>query len=299
MKLAPIVLCVYNRLGHIQQTVGALRQNVLAGKSELFIFSDGPKNDNDKNKVVGVRRYIRTIAGFKKVSIIERKINYGLARSIIDGVTDIVNEYGNVIVLEDDLIAAKGFLKFMNESMELYKNNNRIGMVSGYVFPLRAYPQKPFFLRGGNCWGWGTWERSWNLLEKNPEIILSYILKNNLSEEFDYHGYAGYITALKRLKKESRTSWAILWYGTQFMNHLFAYHPNYSLIQNVGFDGSGEHCDISSTYQTKMVSSVKAILVPVRENAFVRKELTAFYRSRTFFPTLLVQKVLRRMNIIA
>lgn len=297
MKLAPITIFVYNRPWHIWKTIEALQKNVLANKSELFIFSDGPKDDDDKKKVEEVRRYIRTISGFKKVSIVERKTNYGLAKSIIDGVTDIVNEYGNVIVLEDDLITSNGFLKFMNKSLKLYKNNNRIGMVSGYVFPLKAYPQKPFFLRGGNCWGWATWKRAWSLFETNSEIILSYILKNNLSEEFDYQGYAGYITALKKLRKGPRTSWAILWYGTQFMNLLFAYHPNYSLIQNMGFDGSGEHCDISSTYQTKTVSSVKAISVPVCESAFVRKELTAFYRSRTFFPTLFVQKVLRRLNI--
>jgi GT2 family glycosyltransferase len=116
-KQAPIALFVYNRPWHTRQTVEALKKNELASESELFIYSDAPKNGKAKEKVKEVREYIKTIDGFKKVTIIERENNWGLADSIIDGVTKIVNEYGKIIVLEDDLVTSPYFLKFMNEAL--------------------------------------------------------------------------------------------------------------------------------------------------------------------------------------
>lgn len=280
MSLAPITVFAYNRPWHTRQTIESLRKNALAKHSELFIFSDGPTNEKDRKSVEKVRNYIRMISGFKKITIQERKKNYGLAESILTGVTEIVNKYGKIIVLEDDLILSKGFLTFMNESLILFKNNKSVGMVSGYVFPLERYPKKPFFLKGGNCWGWGTWKRAWNLFENNPHTILWYIRKNNLSDDFDYQGYAGYIDALKELEKGSIKTWAILWYGTQFINNWFGYHPNYSLVQNIGFDGTGIHSGVTSLYQTKTLPSVKAVDIPVCENELVRKELTVFFKTK-------------------
>jgi GT2 family glycosyltransferase len=113
MKLAPITLFVYNRLDHTIDTVMALQKNDLSKESELFIFSDGPKNKDDEKKVLAVRKYIKSIKGFKKVTIFESKKNKGLANSIISGVTKIINKYGRIIVLEDDIVTSKYFLIFL------------------------------------------------------------------------------------------------------------------------------------------------------------------------------------------
>ena len=110
MSLSPIVLFVYNRLDHTKQTIESLQKNELANESELFIYSDAPKNETALEKVKEVRKYIKTITGFKKITIIERDKNWGLANSIIDGVTKIVNEYEKIIVMEDDLITSPFFL---------------------------------------------------------------------------------------------------------------------------------------------------------------------------------------------
>ena len=112
MKLAPIVLFVYNRPWHTQQTIEALQKNELVLESELFIYSDAAKIDDVKQAVDEVRSYIKSINGFKKITIIEREENWGLANSIIDGVTTIVNQYSKIIVLEDDLVTSPFFLKF-------------------------------------------------------------------------------------------------------------------------------------------------------------------------------------------
>lgn len=300
MSFAPIAVFAYNRPWHLKQTIESLKRNNLAKESELIIYSDGPKNQKDLVNVEKVRQYIKIINGFKKVTVTRRQKNNGLSKSIISGVTKILNQHDKVIVLEDDLVLSKGFLKFMNEALILYQDNQKVGMVSGYIFPLKKYPKTPFFLRGGNCWGWGTWKRSWSLFEESPHTILSHIIKNNLSNEFDFNGYAGYINALKELEKGTTNVWAILWYGTQFINNLLGYHPNYSLVQNIGFDGTGIHSGVTTIYQTKTHPSIRVVDIPVYENESVRRELTEFYKTKlTSRLSLIKRTLLKFKNILS
>ena len=122
MNLAPIILFVYNRPEHTKKTLESLKINELASESSLFIFSDGSKNENDKKSVDEVRKYISTISGFKEIKIILREKNLGLADSVISGVTEVIEKYGKAIVLEDDIVTSKYFLKFMNEALDFYED---------------------------------------------------------------------------------------------------------------------------------------------------------------------------------
>ena len=170
--LAPIVLFTYNRPLHTKQTVQALQKNYLASESELYIYSDGPKDKNATEKVREVREYIKSIDGFKKVTIFERDKNLGLANNIISGVTKIVNEYGKIIVLEDDIVTSKYFLKFMNEALEIYMNEKKVWHISGWNYPLDKDGLGDIFLwRGMNCWGWATWSDRWCFYKKDLNKI--------------------------------------------------------------------------------------------------------------------------------
>ena len=131
--LAPIVLFVYNRPWHTAQTLEALKKNYLALNSDLFIFSDGPKNEQAKEKVFEVRKLLKTVTGFKKITIIEKETNIGLANSVINGVTEIINEYRKIIVIEDDIITAPYFLKYMNNALDLYETENKFMQIPVYV----------------------------------------------------------------------------------------------------------------------------------------------------------------------
>ena len=126
MKLAPILLFVYNRPDHVKRGIESLLANNLAKDSELYIFSDAAKNSETQTAVDEVRRFIHTIQGFKEIHYVERTENWGLARNIIDGVTSLVNQYGKVIVLEDDLIVAPYFLQFMNDALETYQDEENV-----------------------------------------------------------------------------------------------------------------------------------------------------------------------------
>ena len=105
---------------HTQKTIQALKNNELASKSELIIYSDGAKNKSAYESVSQVRDYVETVDGFKKVTIISREKNWGLANSIIDGVSQAIKKHGKVIVLEDDLVTSPFFLRYMNDALEFY-----------------------------------------------------------------------------------------------------------------------------------------------------------------------------------
>jgi len=139
--LAPIVLFVYNRLDHTQVVIETLLKNTLAKDSELYIFSDAAKSENGIEKVNEVREFIRDDSwhtGLKKVSIVEAEKNKGLAKSIIGGVSEIIQRYGKVIVLEDDLNLSPYFLEYMNDALDYYKDDEEIWSISGYSFPMKS-----------------------------------------------------------------------------------------------------------------------------------------------------------------
>ena len=243
MSLAPIVLFVYNRPWHTRQTVESLQKNILADESELFIFSEGPKNETDKIKVNEVRDFIHSISGFKEIKIEESKENTGLAESVIRGVTKVINQYGKVIVLEDDLISAPGFLKFMNEALEFYKDYNRIFSISGYGFPIEfssEYKSETYILPRSSSWGWGTWLEKWKKADWQVKDIGHFLTDKNLQKKFN-EGGTDLTSMLKSQMYGYIDSWGIRWAYTHFKNNGYCLYPVNSLIKNIGTDKSGTH----------------------------------------------------------
>ena len=242
MKPVPIVLFVYNRPYHSRQTVEALRKNELASESELFIYSDAPKNSEAKQAVKEVREYIRTIDGFKKVTIIEREKNWGLAANIIDGVTKIVNEYGKIIVLEDDLVTSPYFLKFMNDALEFYRNEKRVWHISGWNYPIEKIDSADVFLwRVMNCWGWATWSDRWHYYEKDVDKLIGSFSKEDI-KRFNLDGTENFWGQVLANQKGEIDTWAIFWYATIFKHGGLCVNPVQTFVDNIGFDGSGIHC---------------------------------------------------------
>ncbi|WP_217496505.1 glycosyltransferase [Providencia heimbachae] len=170
-NLAPVVLFVYARPSHTQRTVDALLLNPDALSTDLIVYSDGARNDSDTEAVNQVRNIFKGINGFNSIKLIERKKNYGLAQNIIDGVTEVCNEYGKVIVLEDDIVTSPSFLNFMNAALNKYEKEKKVWHISGWNYPLKNVEKLPdaFFWRTMNCWGWATWDDRWKYFEKKTK----------------------------------------------------------------------------------------------------------------------------------
>lgn len=276
--LAPIVLFVYNRLWHTQQTVEALQKNELAAESDLFIFSDGAKNTEDQYKVDEVRQYLKTITGFKSIAIEESQQNKGLANSIIHGVTQIVNQFGIVIVLEDDMITSKYFLQYMNNNLVIYNNFDNVISIHGFVYPIKDLPET-FFLRGADCWGWATWKRGWDIFEPNGEKLLEKLTEKKLAQEFDFNSTYPYIQMLKEQTVGKNNSWAIRWYASAFLANKLTLYPGKTLIKNIGFDGSGTHCCSEDVYQS-IIDKSEPLFYEIKtiENLKARQKFEAFFK---------------------
>lgn len=247
-RLAPIALFVYNRLDHAQQTVTALLANDLASESDLIVFSDSAKTEQGMQAVSQVREFVHSIQGFKSIRIVERPTNWGLARSIISGVTEVCAHYGRVIVLEDDLVTSPRFLKYMNDGLDLYTEEERVISIHGYMYPLENQSESTFFLRGADCWGWATWQRGWNLFEPDGSKLLSLIRKSGLKNEFNFLGGEDYIRMLESQIAGRNDSWAVRWYASAFLKDRLTLYPGRTLVLNIGNDGSGTHCGTSDYF---------------------------------------------------
>lgn len=278
-NLAPIVLFVYNRPWHTQQTIEALQKNELSSQSELFVYSDEAKNDDVRESVDEVRAYIDKINGFKKVTVIKRDKNWGLADSIIDGVTKVVNEYGKIIVLEDDLVTSPYFLKFMNESLEMYKNDEGVASIQGYIYPIDELPQT-FFIRGADCWGWATWQRAWNVFESSGAKLLSELQERQLEYEADFNGEYGYTKMLKDQIRGNNSSWAVRWYMSAFLKGMVTLYSGKSYIQNIGLDNTGRHCGATTTFDVTLIESYeKSLKIALCEDKNSREKIKRYLKS--------------------
>ena len=277
--LAPILLFAYNRPRHLQHTVEALAHNPLAQESELFVFSDGARTEDDREDVELVRSYIHTIEGFKTVHRIERDRNYGLAANIIDGVTDIVNRYGRVIVLEDDLVTAPGFLQFMNDALDTYADEPRVGHIQAYDFTQNPRLPETFLIKFTGSWGWATWQRAWQHFNPDGQYLLNELHRRPRPRRFDFNGKYGFTRMLRHQVEGKNNSWAIRWNASLFLQDILSLNVGRSLVQNEGFDGSGTHCGADHLYEARLYKERLRVekISPVTENLEARKIFERYY----------------------
>lgn len=235
-KLAPIILFTYNRLEETKQTIEALKKNFLAPKSELFIFSDGPKSHYAKDKVKVVRDYIKTIKGFKKITIFESKTNEGLANSIISGVTEIINKYGKVIVLEDDLLTTPNFLDFMNQALLFFELNSSIYSINGYSLALKKIKLDFHYIHSRSFpWGWATWKNRWDINQFDKKKINQIIQKYpKLLNDFESDNGNDVVKMLKRTLTGEISSWYIRWIFNNYVSGKKSLFPVTSKVENIG-----------------------------------------------------------------
>lgn len=246
MALTPIILFIYNRPNHTKQTLEALSNNTLASQSDLFIFADGPKNTASKEQLESIKQTRKVAASenwCKSVTLIESETNKGLARSIIEGVTEIINKYGKAIILEDDIITGKYFLEYMNEALEKYQGNKEVWHVTGWRDPIKhTKKNKAYFYPTMDCWSWATWADRWQYYKKDAAYYKS-IFTDSMKKAFNIDGADPYMwLQIEENISGKINTWAIFWYATIFLKHGLCIAPTTSLCKNIGFDNSGVHC---------------------------------------------------------
>lgn len=296
MHLAPIILFVYNRPWHTEQALNALAANKLSDQSVLYIYADGPKTDASDDILQNIqetRKLIKREKWCKEVLIIESEHNRGLANSVINGVTETINKHGRTIVLEDDLVTHPFFLKYMNRYLDIYQDNESVISVHGFMYPIKKKIDSPFFLRGADCWGWATWKRGWDLFEPNGQLLLDQLISKRLNSEFNFNNSYNYTSLLETQIKGDVDSWAIRWYASAFLANKLTLYPPFTLVHNIGFDGSGTHEDniagiVSYTFEDE---NFELKIIPPVENQRIKKQIELFFKGRNFYFKLIKQKV--------
>ena len=298
MILSPILLFVYNRPAHTRRCIESLSRNSLAVVSELFIYADGAKDQTVADEVEEVRQYIRSVQGFKKVILIERNENWGLAKNIIDGVSTQVKKYGKVIVLEDDLVVAPHFLRFMNDALETYQDEPKVGHIQACDFTQDASLPDTFLIKWTGSWGWATWERAWKHFNPNGKELLQELEARKLTYTFDFNGKYGFTRMLRRQIEGKNNSWAIRWNASLFLKDILSLNVGRSLVQNEGFDGSGTNCGGGGLYASHLHLEPLPVhkISPVLENQNARKAFIRYYGRTNSFWAKAIRRIKRTLK---
>lgn len=252
MIFAPVCLFTYNRFEETKQTIEALQKNYLAKDSCLYIFSDGAKDNSMNENVKEIRKYLKTISGFKSIEIIESDNNKGLKRSIIEGVSQVIEKYKKVIVLEDDLITSPNFLNFSNQALDFYKNNKHVYSISGFTLDLPSLKcvEKDYYLyKRISSWGWSTWIDRWVTIDWNVNDYESF--KWNFIKQLRFAKIGSDLPFMLWKQMNGKIdSWAIISCYNQFNRDLVTVYPTISKVKNIGYGELATHTKGTRRFHT-------------------------------------------------
>lgn len=243
---APVIVFVYNRVDHVRRLMESLLLNAGIDGCDVFVFSDGAKNQASEQKVAQVRAYIDSIekaCPFRSMTVFQAPQNKGLARSIIDGVSQVISQYGKAIVIEDDNVLAADFIRYMNETLDHYEDNPKVWAVGGFSFPLdypEDYQADVFWMQRLSSYAWGTWKDRWDKTQWEIPGYWRFLLNPAARSRFDRCGKDRSLMLDAQMCGKI-SSWAIRFEYSMMKNNMYAVMPRYSRTVCMGNDGSGTH----------------------------------------------------------
>lgn len=291
---SPIAVFCYNRPEHLKKTLDALSQCTGIKNSWVYIFQDGPKknaSEEELSKIISVKNIIGDYKSGKETIITCQKENIGLNASIEFGISKVFELHDRIIVLEDDILVAKGFIEFMNKALHHFHNDPSIWHISGYTpqFIRQRTKKSPFLLRTAQIWGWATWKKNWELLYNiNPVLTLNRLRENqSKAKSYNFHPSLNYLDLLSKTVNGDQTIWDTKWSSALFVNEKLSYYPYYSLCKNIGLDASGIHCKENSSdfftpnlFHLQNESPVIDTTIKRAENSINRKLIQLFLSRR-------------------
>jgi hypothetical protein len=281
---APIVVFGYNRLDKLITVVESLKINPESKDSDIWFFIDGPKNENDRIIQESIHEYVANIKGFRHQTLITHKQNKGLSKSIEEGVSKVLKLYTSIIVIEDDIKVSKYFLQYLNSGLRLYSKDKKVASIHGYTYPTNDKLPETFFIKGADCWGWGTWRRSWEKYNRDGNELLIKIRKAKDRDKFDFNGHGGYLKMLTNQVRGENDSWAIKWYASMFLSDMYTLYPGKTLVKNIGLDGTGTHKEmLEDTHDFNPNQAINVHKIVVEDSEIGRKAFLRYFRSKNSF----------------
>lgn len=267
--LSPIAVIAFNRPDALKMALTSLSANPLADQSDLFIFIDGPRENKlgEDEKVSKVKAVAETASGFKSVTIKASEQNKGLAKSIISAATELINQYGKIILVEDDLYLSPSFLNYMNTMLQFYEHDQRIMQITGYCSKFRkptSYKWDIFLNRRANSWSWATWKDRWDTVDWEVKDYDAFMADSKRQKAFNTYG-SGSTKMLKGWKTGKNNSWYIRFHYSMFKQCRFTVSPVRSLVRNDGFSSEATHCKGYNRFKIDFMDNYKENwLIPPR-----------------------------------
>ena len=301
--ISPILVFSYNRPSHLRRTLEALSNNDLASESILYIYCDGAKEDateEQKLRVSENREVAHSAKGFKELHVVEREKNVGLKVNIVNAVTEVVNRFGRVITLEDDVVTSKGFLRYMNDALDLYADEEKVMHVSAYMWPHKGKLPDTFFFEvpypGG---GWATWARAWK--HYNDDCGYLYDYWKNDWDRFNRFGGDYLQRQLEANYRGTMNTWFIKWHAVMLMREGLTLYPHTSLTNNIGFDSEATNCYVTTKFDVdKLAEQVSVKPIALEENKKASRIIYDFYQGHWYNRRRrkqMISKVLSKLHL--
>ena len=296
-RLAPVAIFAFNRPGHLKSLLDSLSNNCEIKSTDVYVFIDGPRGNADTDLIVQTKKIAHEYSQFRIKKIVVRDWNLGLGNAIKQGINEVLAENDSIVVLEDDLVVTKHFLKYMNRALDRYKFELKVASIHGYCFDFANPIPEPFFLRGADCLGWATWKDRWDSIEWNPAHLLKLIESQNLIFDFNLNNAHSYSSALSGEVRKGFHSWAIYWHASMYAQNRLTLFPGVSLVEYKGADGSGTHTVENSDFWKTEISKKSDWIFPdqISESIHGRQELIGYY-NRIFPPLPLLGRIKRRIK---
>jgi len=276
---SPVLVLGYNRPYHLERALMALSLNEESKLTDFYISIDGPKNSSESILVDACQKIARLDYGFLNKKYLFNEFNQGLAETVISRVSNVLENHDSVIVVEDDLVVSKHFLRYMNNGLQKYRLDEHVASIHGYQYPVQLIGKECVFLRGADCWGWGTWKNRWNAAEFDSDILLDQINAKGIRKSFDLGGYKNNYKLLNKQKNGEIDSWAIRWHASMFIQNRLTLYPTETLVVNNGLDGSGSHGDFSSDFYSELSNKTEWIFPSqIVESKIYKKLLIKYFK---------------------
>jgi hypothetical protein len=275
----PVVIFVYKRLETLKSLLDSLLQNEEAQKTDLIFFSDGPKSLNEEILVEDVRKYISNLEGFQSVTLHTRSSNIGLAKSFLEGVSQIFVKFEKAIFLEDDNLVSERFLSFMNIALQKYEDSENVGCISGFSYPTPYLKRKPYFLKGAETWSFATWRRVWDSFEMDPIKLKMYIDQSNKKFELNMYGFDFYKMLVSQIDG-TIDSWGVRWWANAVCQDLLCFYPRNPYCINIGWGLESTHIQRKTRlhYEISKLAIDRNVVWPLNP----RPSRVMYYYLRTF-----------------
>lgn len=249
MKIAPVLISVYNRPVHFRKCIESLKKNKFAIQTHLFVTIDAPFREEDVAPNKEIIEYSKNISGFKEVTLLIREKNLGILKNDTLAMKEVFSLYDRLIRTEDDNIFSENFLSFVNEGLEFYENNDKIFSVCAYNYPINTNSivsgESFYYSKLFSGWGFGVWKKKWEKIDWNRDVVLNKtrIFLKNYKNVYKYNKTANNLVLNLIYMIKNNTIYGDSFISLyQYLNNCYSVFPAVSMVRNIGHDNSGEHC---------------------------------------------------------